>query len=302
MVSTASSSLATVPNSAVSIPPSRMMEALERVRPALKALPAAELVRVNVDIPRAVCLVLGSAEGAVFKALRPRLAAALPELDLDHFDNLATYARAVAQAHIELQTTSRAVGFKERLAALQQARALLKSDIEALARRRLLDATPLRQLRNPNGHRNVALDVQLCCTILRRNWSAIAGRTASSLAELDRLEELALQVSLTVAQRGMTEDRVARAADTRMRAFTLLVRAHDELRRALTYLRWAEGDADRILPSIYKNRGRRRRAGKEDAVTAAMPTANDASEATASGKGASTNGVTDLRAGAAGDG
>ncbi|WP_437907778.1 hypothetical protein WME95_07775 [Sorangium sp. So ce327] len=34
------------------------------------------------------------------------------------------------------------------------------------------------------------------------------------------------------------------------------MRADDQTRRAVAYLRWDEGDADTIAPSLYKGRGR----------------------------------------------
>ncbi|WP_437980893.1 hypothetical protein [Sorangium sp. So ce117] len=44
------------------------------------------------------------------------------------------------------------------------------------------------------------------------------------------------------------------AADRRARAFSLLVHAYDQTRRAVAYLRWDEEDADTIAPSLYKGR------------------------------------------------
>lgn len=46
-----------------------------------------------------------------------------------------------------------------------------------------------------------------------------------------------------------------RVADARQRTFTLLVRSYDQIRRALSYLRWNEGDVDRIAPSLWAGRG-----------------------------------------------
>jgi len=45
---------------------------------------------------------------------------------------------------------------------------------------------------------------------------------------------------------------VRAAADARNRVFTLLTRRYDQVRRAVVFLRWDEGDADRIVPSLYK--------------------------------------------------
>ncbi|WP_437591731.1 hypothetical protein [Sorangium sp. So ce1000] len=58
------------------------------------------------------------------------------------------------------------------------------------------------------------------------------------------------------------------AADKRARAFALLVHAYDQTRRAIAYLRWNEGDADSIAPSLYKGRGGRTASSSD---TAAAP-------------------------------
>jgi len=55
------------------------------------------------------------------------------------------------------------------------------------------------------------------------------------------------------------------ASDTRQRAFSLLVTAYDEVRRAVTFVRWAENDVDAFAPSLYaKSRKRRPGAGDDD--------------------------------------
>ncbi|MBI5479925.1 MAG: hypothetical protein HY906_13755 [Deltaproteobacteria bacterium] len=45
--------------------------------------------------------------------------------------------------------------------------------------------------------------------------------------------------------------------DRRDRAFTLLVNAYDTFQRAVTYLRWNEGDAGTIAPSLFDYRSGR---------------------------------------------
>jgi hypothetical protein len=50
----------------------------------------------------------------------------------------------------------------------------------------------------------------------------------------------------------------------RQKAFTLFVRAYDEARRAVQYLRAKAGDADSIAPSLYQGRAGRRRSGDGD--------------------------------------
>lgn len=46
-------------------------------------------------------------------------------------------------------------------------------------------------------------------------------------------------------------------AERRQRAFTLFANAYDQCRRAATYLRWNEGDADELVASLHGGRTRR---------------------------------------------
>src|SRR5512132_3793744 len=74
----------------------------------------------------------------------------------------------------------------------------------------------------------------------------------------------------------------AEAAFRKARAFTLFVTADDQGRRAVTYLRWNEGDADSLAPSLYKGRGGSRGAstakgeGSGEGTKAAEPAAGEA--------------------------
>jgi hypothetical protein len=58
------------------------------------------------------------------------------------------------------------------------------------------------------------------------------------------------------------------------RLFRRLARAHSQARRAVVYLRWDEGDADTLVPSLFPGRPRRRRAVETPAEPSApAPTA-----------------------------
>jgi hypothetical protein len=57
---------------------------------------------------------------------------------------------------------------------------------------------------------------------------------------------------------------VKAAADLRNRAFTLFTRGYDQMRRAVAFLRWDEGDADKVVPSLY---AKHRRSKKKTDTT-----------------------------------
>ena len=49
------------------------------------------------------------------------------------------------------------------------------------------------------------------------------------------------------------------SADVLQRAYTLLYETYDDVRQMVGYLRWKQGDADRIAPSLFAQRCRNRR-------------------------------------------
>ena len=113
------------------------------------------------------------------------------------------------------------------------------------------------------------------------------------IAPIDKLEDYALALShanahcLTIGRRGWRVAGVSVAAELRVRAFTLFVHAYSNARRAVTYLRWHEGDADSIAPSLYAGRSNGRMKPSEDqagevATSAEAVAAVGASEARAS--------------------
>lgn len=60
----------------------------------------------------------------------------------------------------------------------------------------------------------------------------------------------------------------------------MLSRAYDDARRAVTYLRWHEDDADEIAPSLYAGRGGRR-PRSDEAEAAAAPSSSGPTPSTA---------------------
>ena len=59
------------------------------------------------------------------------------------------------------------------------------------------------------------------------------------------------------AERSRQSLHVADAADDRQRAFTLLVKAYDQVRRAATFVRWENDDVEKYAPSLWAGRGGR---------------------------------------------
>jgi hypothetical protein len=232
-------------------------DAFARVLPVAMALDSRELAAVNIDIPNAVTLVLGKLPGIV--ALRPSIQEQLT-FDIRFVDHLETFVLATAHAHalcIAAAARSESIdGLAGRAGALRD---LLYSDAEALAKRGLVSRARLRQLRTSSGYKNLAFDLLGLSVVLRESWPIIHGKTAIELSDLAQAERLGEALLNAIGRRERAPAVASALARQRQRVFTLFFRAYDQVRRAVCYLRWNERDADRIAPSLYVRRRKRRK-------------------------------------------
>ncbi|WP_434046767.1 MULTISPECIES: hypothetical protein [Sorangium] len=234
--------------------PPQAAAAFDEALPEIEALSPDRLIPLNLDVPRVVSQVLGVLPG--LRALRADIAEHLPTFDIARLDRLETYALAAWYAHLLWLSSGGAENaLKPLLAEAAPLRENLLGDAEALARRGLLDAATVAEIRAGQGHIDVANDLVALSALFSASWSEIAGKTAASEEEVKRAGEIGPQLLAALGVRehgkgpGPTE-----AADRRARAFALLVHAYDQIRRAVAFLRWDEEDADVIAPSLYKGR------------------------------------------------
>jgi hypothetical protein len=183
--------------------------------------------------------------------------AKLPDFEIACFDKLETYALGAWYAHLLALPPASASNPVQPL--LEEATALrirLLGDAEALAARELLDVESVKEIRSGQGNLDIANDLVALSALMGASWTKIEHKTAASAEEVHRAGDLG---PLLIAALGVREHgaRVtpAEAADRKLRAFTLFTTAYDQVRRAVTYLRWNEGDADSLAPSLYKGRG-----------------------------------------------
>lgn len=118
--------------------------------------------------------------------------------------------------------------------------------------------------------------------MLLDNNDALKGRLLSTREEIEAAREKAHKLNEMINLKE-NNDAAAPALLTKQRAFTLFVRAYDEARRGLTFLRWHEDDVDDILPTIYPK--------KKQHDAEAAPVASPANGAPANGGPAAPPGV-----------
>ena len=144
-------------------------------------------------------------------------------------------------------------------------RAILLADVNMLIAYGLLAPEALDGLLGVNGYKNVMTDLGTLASILRTDSIIIAERTTVKPAELAAAEDLATKLGKTVGTRNRSPHVIAVATRNRQAAFTLFMKAHEEVRVAVQYIRHHEGDADTIMPSLFAGRGGRK---KSTSVTA----------------------------------
>ncbi|HEX4514761.1 MAG TPA: hypothetical protein VH054_14530, partial [Polyangiaceae bacterium] len=92
-------------------------------------------------------------------------------------------------------------------------------------------------------------------------------KTPITSDEIDAAKQLGESLVLAAGEREQGPGVIAATARIRQQALTLLLKAYDETRRAVVFLRWHQDDAETIAPSLYAGRGGR----KHDAPPAPTP-------------------------------
>lgn len=109
------------------------------------------------------------------------------------------------------------------------------------------------------------------------SWPKIKGKCCVTEDDLQRARAIAEALLAFVGARELSPEATAEALDIRNRMFTLLYDNYDVACRAITFVRWPHGDADKVAPSLYPERRRSRKdADAQDDTAATQPGATPA--------------------------
>ncbi|HEY4103255.1 MAG TPA: hypothetical protein VGM44_05160 [Polyangiaceae bacterium] len=238
----------------------------KRILPQALALDPKELVPLNVNLMDVVALVLGKLPQII--PFREQAAAELPNFKLESFDELGAYAHAAGYAHALWCGTSEPLSkFGAWLDEGTKLRALLLADIAALRLHGLIPADSVGHFDARVGFRKLGFDLMTLALLLRQHWPTIEHKIPLALADLDRACELSERIIGAVSIRKEAPKVRAAAAEQRLRNFTLLVRAYEDVRRAIAFLQPKKGELEQIAPSLYTERKRKRRKPKASVET-----------------------------------
>jgi hypothetical protein len=239
----------------------RLREALNLAQPDMLALKASDLLVMNIDplaAAQTVCAALPKIEH-----LRDQMTHELRNFEISCLDKAQVYALALIQAHsICLSIDAKSLELRNLIPEASSLRARLLSDLEALIKRGHVSTSRLTSLKGANGYCNIASDLLVIAAVLRDTWGGVSDKTAVTEGDLVRAESMGERILRILGQRDERTELAATASLERQQVYTLLMRSYGELRRAVTYLRWHEGDADRFAPSVYRKSipGRKKRS------------------------------------------
>jgi len=269
-------------------------QAFEQVKGEVQAIPEDNFLTVSLDIPATVITVQGAYPEII--ALRPEFVTHLPTFDISKLDKLEVYALAMFCTQADYKAaTEPPPSLVELVNSAVETRAVLLSDVNSLISRGLLAPGVISGLQGINGYKNLMMDIGTLAGILHKYAAKIADRTSVKPEELSAAEDLANRLGKAVGLREQSPQIIAEAARNRQAAFTLFLNAYEEVRTAIHYLLRNAGDADSIAPSLYANRGLRRKPAdnSEDSPPAADPASPTGSQPNTSGANATAPAKTD---------
>jgi len=265
---------------------------LDRLMAEIMAIPERELVPITVDVPIAVSMVLGNLPEIM--KLRDQVVKSLPDFNIDMLDRLEESALALYEAQgrylIAIKPRNE---LDQQIAKGTQLRDTLLSDAKALVRRGLLEQEKLGELLGTVGHRNLAVDLNLLHHAFKESWPQIEGKSAVQYEEIVEAMDISARIIRLVGLRDQGTASEAEATEVRSRIFTKFYRGYDAARRATTYLRWDDHDADKIAPSLHSARNSRKKNsgtsdGSEDDDDGLLESGSNSHNAATAAQAAST--------------
>jgi hypothetical protein len=245
-------------------------ESYKKILPAILAFPPQEVLRINLDIAQIIQKALGSLPEII--AQRAAIVENIPKFDPRNIDHLEDLTLALSHCDAEYLTTCESPDDLPGLAKEAYAlRETLYGDATSLARRGLVNPGGLKRYSGQIGYSHVVQDLKILVCFLNKAWPLIQGKCLIQQSEIDHADRLSTRMERLAGLRANSPAAIAASADQRARAFTLFVNAYDQVRRAIQYVRWEEGDADDIAPSLYAGKKRATVSDKVETAEEAAP-------------------------------
>lgn len=229
-------------------------KAYERVKPELEALKTEELATMNVDLVSATSIALGVSERIV--AHRERMAK-LPEFDVHHVDKLVDYAKAAWYVYVTNLPAPEPAEAADLINEVGELRAKMLMWATPLVGAGKFDAAAIARIKEGSGNKDSAGDLVALVGLYRARWEDVKSICGITEQDLARGAEIGPAVFAMISRREFQTTGLNDGSLRVRRAWTLLDRSYAQCRRALSFLRFDEDDADTLAPSLRRNQGPR---------------------------------------------
>lgn len=201
----------------------------------------------------ATSIALGVADRV--RSYRDRMAK-LPEFDLTNVDKLVDYAKATYGLYLDNQPPPAPAEAEALMREASDLRSKLLVWSVPLVAAGHFDEAAVARVRSGSGHKDIPADLIQLVTLYRRSWSEVQAICGVTEQDIERAAALGPAVFAMLSRREHTTEKPGADGSLRLRrAWTRLDRAYAQCRRAIAFLRFAEGDVDEIAPNLRRNPG-----------------------------------------------
>ena len=224
--------------------------AYQRCKGSIDAIPDDELIPIRADIPQTAMYAV--AVSPAVEPLIPQLER-LPDFDINCALQIVDRGYAAWYAHVSyLVSAPGNDDLAKAVATCTVDRNQLRSTGLNLAQFGLLAEEAVTGAHTGTSQLDLANECGGLVSLFSRRWAAIRG--VIPITE-ERLHQMSMNAStllgLVAGHTIAVVPSTSEAAKLRQKAFTFYAHSYDQLRRAVSYVRWDQGDVDRIIPSLY---------------------------------------------------
>ena len=245
--------------------------AFDELKPIAEDLAPESVRKPNVIVNRAVSTALGAYEK--IEPYRAQLLALEPHFNIVHFDTLRSQAMALHYASLR---AAAAGGAKPRQTPSlvdegKPIRERLLRTAEFLAMEGYFEPEVLAAIKGNRSHHDIASDLVQLGIMFTQIWDEVGPKMMFGPELLEQASRKGDEIMEAIAEDMLGEELVT--VDLRDRFFTMLYESYDQLRRAVSFLRWSEDDVDELVPGFVSaaRRSRRKAAPAPEPAPAPAP-------------------------------
>ena len=252
-------------------------QAFELMLPVAQAIPVEQLSQALLSIFEATVLIDSKLDQ--IDSLRNRFIAELKNPPLFELDSMPQLIRAARHADLLARSTTEQSSQTNEMydEVILPNRKILQATLDLMVATKKLPTSALQGSASGLSHVEEAQMVLTIVVLLRNNWDQVQSSCPYSLQSLIELESKVERfLEELSARNGRIKDPTH--AEMKKRMLTLLITYWDNIRKAVQYVRFNEGDAEQWAPSLFSTRKSGRRQQQNKATTESTTptiTAND---------------------------